>query len=132
MPHAVSVREQAGSGTAGCAAPPPNRRFLGAGLGSGLLGGVCCFGSALAIGASIGGLSFFSTWMERYQIYFVLASALVMALWLVRQAHRARTGGGSTVRAFLRGARRQLVVMGAGYLITLGLAMAVVAAVRHM
>jgi hypothetical protein len=132
MTHAVSAREQAGSGAAGCAAPPPNRHFLGAGLGSGLLGGVCCFGSALAIGASIGGLSFFSTWMERYQIYFVLASVLVMALWLVRQVRRARTNGASTAKAFLRGARRQLVVMGAVYLVTLGLAMAVVAAIRRM
>jgi hypothetical protein len=93
---------------------------------------MCCFGSALAVGASVGGLSFFSTWMERYQVYFVLASVLVMVLWLVRQVRRARTTGASTVKAFLRGARRQLVVMGAVYLVTLGLAVAVVAAVRHM
>jgi hypothetical protein len=132
MTIAVSEREQARSDAAGCAAPPPARRFLGAGLGSGLLGGVCCFGSALAVGASVGGLSFFSNWMERYQVYFVLASVLVMALWLVRQVRRARTTGASTVKAFLLGARRQLVVMGAVYLVTLGLAVAVVAAVRHM
>src|SRR6266536_159577 len=93
-----------------CPATPSRRRFLGAGLGSGLLGGVCCLGSALAIGAGVGGLSFFSTWADRYQVYFVAASMLVMALWLVRQARRHASGG---LAAFVRGTWRQLVVMGA-------------------
>ncbi len=113
-----------------CPATPSGRRFLSAGLGSGLLGGVCCLGSAVAIGASIGGLSFFSTWMERYQIYFVVVSALVMALWLGRQIWRhARGGGRGALAAFLRRTWRQLVVMGAVYVATLGLAAAAVAAV---
>jgi hypothetical protein len=45
------------------------RGFLGTGFGSGLLAGVCCVGSALAVGAGISGLSFFTTWMNRYQVY---------------------------------------------------------------
>lgn len=131
MTHAID-QEQANSTAPACPATPSRRRFLGAGLLSGLLGGVCCIGSAVAIGASVGGLSFFSTWMERYQLYFVIASVLVMALWLIRQIRRARASGGSTIKAFLRGTWRQLVVMVAIYLVTLGIAMAVVAAVDHM
>lgn len=112
-------------------AAPSGRRFFGAGLGSGLLGGVCCLGSALAIGASIGGLSFFGTWMDRYQIYFIVASALVMVLWMVRQVRRHTRGRGrGALATFVRGTWRQLVVMGAVYAVTLGIAMAVVTVIE--
>lgn len=131
MTDVLDHEKQNTPGTSACPAPS-RRRFLGTGLGAGFLGGVCCIGSAVAVGASIGGLSFFTTLMDRYQIYFVLGSLLMMAFWLVRQIWRARAAGGSTVRAFLRTTWRQLVVMGIIYLVTLGVAMAVVAAVRPM
>lgn len=123
MTHQVDQPIPAQSAAPACPAAPSRRRFLRAGLGSGLLGGVCCLGSALAIGAGVGGLSFFSTWMERYQVYFVVASVLVMVLWLVRQARRHARGG---FLAFARVIWRQLLVMGAVYAVTLGIAMAVV------
>ncbi|HCT76273.1 MAG TPA: hypothetical protein DGT23_06715 [Micromonosporaceae bacterium] len=131
MTQTVDQQDLTQSTAPACSTTPSGRRFLGAGLGSGLLGGICCIGGAIAIGASVGGLSFFSTWMERYQIYFVVVSLLVMALWLLRQVRRHAQGGGrSTVKAFLQHTWRQLAVMGAAYLVTLGVAMAVVAAVR--
>jgi hypothetical protein len=102
-------------------AVPPYRRFLRAGLGSGLLGGVCCIGSAIAIGAGLGGLSFFSTWMERYQLYFALAGLTVMTIWLTRQIRRYGAGRGISI--VLRSMARQLVVMGVVFLVTLGIAM---------
>jgi predicted lipid-binding transport protein (Tim44 family) len=132
MTDMIDHQEQTAPAARACPAPPSRRRFLGAGLGAGLLGGVCCVGTAVAVGASVGGLSFFSTLMERYQIYFVVASLLLMALWLVRQIRRARVGGGSTAKAFLRAVWRQLAVMGVVYLVTLGIAVAAVAAVKHM
>lgn len=60
------------------------------GVGSGLLSGVCCVGSALAVGAGLAGLSFFGTWMDRYQAYFVAAGVAAMALWVARTARRYR------------------------------------------
>jgi hypothetical protein len=37
------------------------RRFAGAGASSGLIGGICCVGSAIAGAVGAGGLSFFTT-----------------------------------------------------------------------
>jgi hypothetical protein len=127
MAHQVDQRNAAPPAGPACPTAPSRRRFLGAGLGSGLLGGVCCIGSAVAVGAGISGLSFFSTWLELYQPYFIAASMLVMALWLVRQVRRhARGGGRGALAAFFRGTWRQLVVMAVVYAVTLGIAMAVV------
>ncbi len=107
---------------------PSRRRFLGVGFGSGLLGGVCCLGAGIAVGAGVGGLSFLSTWAENYQVYFIVASLLAMALWLGRLVHRnARNGWRGAVKVLVRGAGLQLVVMSAIYLGTLGFAMAVAA-----
>lgn len=76
------------------------RRFLGAGAGSGLLGSICCVGSAIAVGTGIGGLSFFTNWMSRYQAYFIAASVAVMAAWLFRVIRR--NGAGQGVKATAR------------------------------
>ncbi len=132
MTHVIDQQDKTPYAAPACPAQPSRRRFLGAGLGAGLFGGVCCIGSAVAIGAGVSGLSFFSVLMERYQIYFVIASLLMMALWLFRQLRHARISGGSTAKAFLRAVWRQLAVMGAVYFVTLGLAVAAVAAVKHM
>jgi hypothetical protein len=93
---------------------PTRRRFAGAGFLSGLVGGVCCLGSALAIATGFGALSFFPLLMARYQLVFLLASLAAMTLvtvWLVR-------------RHGLRHARRMLVrhaaVMVAVYALTFG------------
>ncbi len=104
------------------------RRFLGAGAGSGLLGGICCLGSAIAVGAGASGLSFFTTWMHRYQIYSILASIALMTIWVVRLIRR--NGAGRGMAAALRGLRWHAITMGAVYLLTL-VAMMAVAALVH-
>src|SRR6266536_2070847 len=63
-----------------------DRRFLGIGAGSGLLGGICCIGSAIAVGLGVSAISFFGAWMDRYQIYFILVSVALMILLLVNWA----------------------------------------------
>jgi hypothetical protein len=93
------------------------RRFLGVGAGSGLLGSICCAGSAIAVGAGIGGLSFFTTWMSRYQPYFIAASIAVMAVWLIRVIRR--NGAGRGVKAAARQISRQVLTMTAVYLVML-------------
>jgi hypothetical protein len=88
------------------------------GAGTGLLGGVC--GSAVAVGAGVGGLSFFTTWVDRYQTFFIAGSVALMAAWLIRLGRRH----GLSRRGFRRTARvltRHAVVMGAVYLIVLGI-----------
>jgi hypothetical protein len=98
------------------AAPPVRLRSTRTGLLSGLVGGICCLGSALALATGLGALSFFQMWMDRYQVYFVLASVSLMVLatvWIGR-------------RVGLRGARRMLVrhaaVMVVVYAVTFGTA----------
>ena len=93
------------------------RRFLGAGAGSGLLAGICRVGSAIAVGAGIGGLSFFTTWMSRYQLYFIAASIVIMAAWLFRVIRRNAAGQG--VKAAARQISRQVLTMAAVYLVML-------------
>ena len=74
-------------------------------------------GSAIAVGTGIGGLSFFTTWMSRYQVYFIAASIAVMALWLARVIRR--NGAGQGVKAAARQISRQVLTMAAVYLVTL-------------
>lgn len=93
------------------------RRFLGTGAGAGLLGSICCVGSAIAVGAGIGGLSFFATWMSRYQIYFIATSITIMAVWLTRVIRRNGTGQG--LKAAARQIWRQALTMAAVYTVTL-------------
>ena len=98
-------------------------RSLRASLGSGLLGGLCCITAAITTAAGLGAAGFFTTLMERYQLYFILGSVAVMALWLFRQLRRQgislRDG-----RAVLRAVGRHAIVMGVVYAVTLGIAMA--------
>lgn len=102
------------------------RRVLGVGLGSGLLGGLCCIGSAVAVGAGLGGLSFFSTWMDRYQTGFVLVSLAGMLGWLAWLLLGARRQGGvgRGLATAARGLGRQAIAMGVVYAVTLGVSMA--------
>ena len=44
-------------------------RSVRASLGSGLLGGVCCIASAITAAAGLGAAGFFTTLMDRYQLY---------------------------------------------------------------
>lgn len=101
------------------------------GAGTGLLAGVCCVGSAVAVGAGVGGLSFFTTWVDRYQMYFIAGSIALMALWLFRLGRRY---GGS--RGGLRRSGRILIrhalVMGGVYVIVLGLAVATMQAAQAL
>jgi hypothetical protein len=99
-------------------------RSLRAGLGSGLLGGLCCMSAAITTAAGLGAAGFFTSLMERYQLYFILGSVAVMALWLLWDLRRQ---GISPLdwRAVLRTVGRHAIVMGVVYVITLGIAMAV-------
>jgi hypothetical protein len=100
-----------------------DRQSLRASLGSGLLGGLCCITAALTTAAGLGAAGFFTTLMDRYQLYFVVGSVAVMALWLIRHLRRQgislRDG-----RAVLRTVGRHAIVMGVVYVVTLGIAMA--------
>jgi hypothetical protein len=100
-------------------------RSLRASLGSGLLGGVCCIASAITTAAGLGAAGFFTTLMDRYQLYFIIGSVAIMALWLLR--HLRRQGiSPLDFRAVTRTVGRQAIVMGVVYTITLGIAMAAV------
>lgn len=96
---------------------PRYRRFLGAGASSGLLGSICCVGSAIAVGAGVSGLSFFTTWMSRYQIFFVAASIAIMTAWLIHSIRRHGTGQG--LKAAAHQIWRQALTMAAVYAVTL-------------
>lgn len=106
---------------------PPWRRWtdprsLRASLGSGLLGGLCCIAAAITTAAGLGAAGFFTTLMDRYELYFVLGSVAIMALWLFR--HLRRQGiSPLDVRAVLRTVGRHAIVMGIVYAVTLGIAM---------
>jgi len=82
---------------------------------SGIAGAICCIGNAVALGAGIGALSFFGTWMQRYQPYFILASVAVMAIAAVSLLRR------HDERATKR-MLRHIGVMVAAYVLTLGAA----------
>lgn len=103
-------------------------RFFRTGIWSGILGGLCCVGSAIAVGFGVGGLSFFTTWMNRYQMYFIIASIALMAAWVIRLIRSS--GGRSGFAAAARTIWRQTLTMAVVYAFTLAAAMAVAALVR--
>jgi len=106
-----------------------DRQSLRASLGSGLLGGLCCITAAITTAAGLGAAGFFSTLMDRYQLYFILGSVALMALWLFR--HLRRQGISlQDGRAVLRTVGRQAIVMAIVYVITLGVAMAATQLIR--
>ena len=98
-------------------------RSLRASLGSGLLGGLCCIAAAITTAAGLGAGGFFTNLMDRYQVYFILGSVAVMALWLLRGLRRQGISP-LNVRAVLRTVGRHAIVMGIVYVVTLGIAMA--------
>lgn len=99
-----------------------NLQSLRASFGSGLLGGVCCITAAVATAAGLGAAGFFTALMDRYQLYFILGSIALMALWLV--FHLRRQGiSVLDLRAVLRTVGRHAIVMGVVYAVTLGIAM---------
>jgi hypothetical protein len=76
----------------------------------------------------VGGLSFFTTWMRHYQIYFIIASITIMAAWLLR---RIRADGAARgLAAAARGIWRQALTMGAVYTLTLLAATAAAGLIR--
>ena len=106
-----------------------DRQSLRASLGSGLLGGLCCITAAITTAAGLCAAGFFSTLMDRYQLYFILGSVALMALWLFR--HLRRQGISlQDGRAVLRTVGRQAIVMAIVYVITLGVAMAATQLIR--
>lgn len=115
----VPLTDPAGTGSAGqggSTTPTAGRgRFLAGGALSGLLGGLCCIGGAVAVGLGLGGAGFFATLMDRYQGLFIAASLALMTGWLLRTASAAGLRGAGRVLA------RQAVVMGGVYVVTLAL-----------
>ena len=104
-------------------------RSLRASLGSGLLGGLCCIAAAITTAAGLGAAGFFTTLMDRYQLYFILGSVAIMALWLIR--HLRRQGISlHDGRAVLRIIGRQAIVMAIVYAVTLAIAMAAAQLIR--
>jgi hypothetical protein len=95
---------------------------LRASLGSGLLGGLCCIASAITTAAGLGAAGFFTSLMDRYQLYFVLGSVAIMALWLLRQLRRQGISP-LDYRAVLRTVGRHAIIMVIVYAVTLGIAM---------
>lgn len=98
-----------------------DRRFMWIGGLTGLLGGLCCIGGAVALATGLGAISFLSTWEGRYTPYFIGGSVTLMALWLARRI----TMFGFTRSGLRRAAAsigRQTMVMGVIYGATLGLA----------
>lgn len=112
---ASASRTDVGGGRRRWASP----QSLRAGLGSGLLGGVCCIGAAVTTAAALGAAGFFTTLMDRYQIYFILASVALMVLWLGRQLRRQGTSL-TSLRAIGRAVGKHALVMGVVYAVTLG------------
>ncbi|MGH3675727.1 MAG: hypothetical protein ACRDU5_08335 [Mycobacterium sp.] len=98
-------------------------RSLRASPESGLLGGLCCITAAITTAAGLGAAGFFTTLMDRYQVYFILGSVAVMALWPLR--HLRQQGiSPLNLRAVLRTVGRHAIAMGTVYVVTLGIAMA--------
>lgn len=86
------------------------RFFAVGGFLSGVAGGVCCFAGAIAVGLGLGGVSVLETMMDRYQPLFLVASILLMGVWLGRAA-RGTELAGVGVRGVLRVAGRPALVM---------------------
>jgi hypothetical protein len=93
------------------------------GVLSGAVGGLCCVVGAVAVGLGLGGVGFFATLMARYQLYFMVVSAALMAYWMVRTVGRLRRRRGSGGLGSLLPAAVPLSVMLVGYLVTLAVAL---------
>lgn len=103
-----------------------DRRSVGMGTSCGVLGGLCCIGKAVAVGAGLGASSFFVAWMDRYQLYFVVGSLGLLTIWLVGMIRSY----GLTTTGLLTAGRssvRHALVCGGTYVVTLGLTMGVMA-----
>jgi hypothetical protein len=91
--------------------------------------------SAIAVGAGIGGLSFVTVWMYRYQLCIIAVSLLVVLWWLSRTIRdmTAGRGDGPPWRR-LAGAGRPALVRAAAclgsYELALALAMGISAGIR--
>lgn len=115
-----------GNGSVG--RPGGGRLFAVRGLLSGVAGGLCCFAGAIAVGLGLGGASFFATVMGRYQLFFLLASLVLMGFWLTRAA-RGAAGVGGGVRGVVRAVGRPVLLMGVTWSVTLVAAMVAARAV---
>ncbi len=85
---------------------------------------MCCIGAAVTTAAALGAAGFFTTLMDRYQIYFILASIALMVLWLTRQLRKQGTSL-TSLRAIGRAVGKHAVVMGAVYAVTLGVSVGI-------
>jgi hypothetical protein len=82
-------------------------------------------GSAIAVGAGFGGLSFFTVWMNRYQPYLI-AVTLLLVLWWLGRTMRALTAGHSDGPPWRRlaSASRPAALHAAACLVSYGLLLA--------
>lgn len=103
-----------------------DRRFVKIGTGAGALGGVCCLGKAVTLGAGLGISSFFGTMVDKYQLYFVVGSLALLALWLFRViGTQGVTATG--LRTAIRSSVPQAAVSFGAYFVTLGFTIGVMA-----
>src|SRR5438128_3516615 len=102
-------------------------RVAGAGTCAGVLGGFCCIGKAIAVGTGLGALSFFGTWMQRYQLFFILASLGMLTLWFVGLIRTYGMTGHGLLVAARSSARHGLGCLGT-YVVTLAVTMGAMAA----
>jgi hypothetical protein len=119
-----------GSGVRAATTPPTRAKgSVARGVLSGLVGGLCCIAGAAAVGLGLGGMSFFGTLMDRYQIYFLLASLALMGFWIVQMVMRSGFGSAG-LRGVARAAARPVAVMGLTYAVTLIVALGASGRVR--
>jgi hypothetical protein len=94
------------------------------GLLSGLVGGGCCIAAALVVSLGVVGSAAAAGFIQSYMPYFVAASVAMMVghfAWMLRKSgFRLRTAAGHLLRHGL--------MMGAVYIVVLGISMAAAAA----
>ncbi|MBI4611785.1 MAG: hypothetical protein HY726_22580 [Candidatus Rokubacteria bacterium] len=103
-----------------------DHRFVKLGTCAGGLGGVCCLGKAVTVSAGLGLSSFFGMMVDNYQLYFVVGSLGLLAIWLFRMI-RAQGVTVTGLRAAIRSSAPHAVVSFGTYVLTLGFTMAVMA-----
>lgn len=103
-----------------------DRRFVKIGSCVGTLGGICCLGKAVTVGAGLGASSFFGAMVDQYQLYFVLGSLGLLGIWLLGMiGSRGITATG--LRAAMRSSARHALVSFGAYFVTLGFSIGIMA-----
>jgi len=103
-----------------------DRRFVKVGTCAGTLGGICCLGKAVTVSAGLGVSSFFATMVDNYQLYFVIGSLGLLAIWLLGMLRSQGVIARGLRGAFGGSARHALVSFGT-YFVALGFTVGIMA-----